>query len=66
MKFLDKYPTPWRLESTEWEEEGDGTPGHDRIVAANGEHVIESYDSDGYQSGIAGDIEELIEFINNL
>lgn len=66
MKFLEKYPPPWRLENTYYEEEGSGAPGEGRIVASNGAHVIASYDNDGYESGLSGDVEELIEFINNL
>lgn len=64
--FLNKHPTPWRLEELDYDHDGKKSPGDDMILDANDNIVIQSADTDGYESGLTGDVEELIEFINDL
>lgn len=63
MDFLQKHPTPWRLERAVTK----GTrAGYETIVDAKNQEVIATIDGERYQSWLLGDVHELIDWVNTL
>lgn len=65
MTFLDKHPTPWKLDIID-DEITKTDPWYQRVLDANGNEVIASADQEGHMSWFNGDIHELIDWVNTI